>query len=211
MIRSVPGKRTLLGMLLALLAAVPACSVLSTPEASRQWLLDASSNSAEQASPTALAQTEISVQWPQLSSPYNQDRVWIAKDGELLALKGVRWRADVPVLLQDAVQQGLRASGRFLAVHTAPTVSAWRLDLQAPDFRAIHTAEGYRVDLRLEWRLQCRFDASRTHSGPAYGRADAGTTSGLQRAFQQALDSTQLALLAQLDRVQLNRCQQPSK
>jgi len=197
------------------------CSALQTPEPARQWLLDVDygraqnpsgeeSNGQKSGSQKSGAQKSstgaVSVQWPRISAPYDQDYVWIADQAELIALKGVRWRADTPVLLRDAVQTSLLANSKFASVRVAPEPAPWLLHLSTPDFRAVRSDAGYAVSLRLAWRLECFSDGQLERDGLAEASAEAVPLLQLQGAFKDAVQEAALGLSQSLSTLPPNTC-----
>jgi ABC-type uncharacterized transport system auxiliary subunit len=182
-----------------------ACSLIETPPAARLWLLDI--NIPTSATSQASSDRQLTVLFPKLSAPYDQDRVWLAEGGELSAIKGVRWHADVPSMLKDVAIEALRASKRFSAVRDEGQLGAWQLQLSSTRFRAERAGTNYLVQLTLAWELSCLSERRLERSGVVQGRAQSSSAAQLRTTFVEATQQALTELIGAFEPIELDHCQ----
>ncbi|AHL77427.1 lipoprotein [Stutzerimonas stutzeri] len=152
--RSLPGL-----LLLGLLSALSACSILPDAEPLRIYLLPATTPPPQASEPTLRHALRINT--PQASRALASPRIAVVPEGnQISAYAGARWSDAAPVLLRDRLIEAFQRDGRM------PSVSNENVNLYADislhsDLRAFQSEyiEGKpQVLIRLDARLVDRED-----------------------------------------------------
>jgi cholesterol transport system auxiliary component len=194
--------RTVLGLCLILVLA--SCSGFKSSEPAMQTYVLHPALPAKLATVPPASDVTLTVLLPAAAPGLEGEHIVLMQSGQRFDwYRDARWSGELPLLVQTAIIDALRAGGRFATVESenAPFGSSYLLEVEIRHFEADYTAGGLPViHIELTGTLGKRLDRTVSLSYTATGQATAdadrlqSVTGAFQSAFAQALDQLTQAL-----------------